>query len=268
MRGLKGKVSVVTGGSRGIGSACVQRLLEEGGKALFTGRDPQKGAKTLKEFQDKFGVENVGFIAGDMKDEAFCKKIIATALKNFGKLDYLVNNAFSFISKGLDATREDWLLMFETGPIAYATMIQEYVKQRGMGPGAIVNMSSISAHIAQPNRWTYNSAKGAVTQLTKCAAFDLAPNIRVNRISPAWVWTDRLDSTMPDDGGREKWGAIWGKFHLLRRVSNPEETAAGVAFLLSDDASFMTGSDLYVDGGYLVMGGEGLGEGSKFARKV
>lgn len=265
MRGLKGKVAVVTGGSRGIGRACVQRLLEEEVKVLYNGRNPQTGEKTMKEFQEKFGAENVLFIAGDMKNEEFCIKTITTAIEKFGRLDYLLNNAFPFTAKALDATREDWVHTMIAGPIAYATMIQNYVKFRGKDtPGSIVNMSSISAHIAQPNRWTYNAAKGAVKQLTRCAAMDLAPNVRVNTISPSWVWTDEVEKATHGEG-REKWEPVWGRFQLIRRLEEPEEIAACVAFLLSDDASVVTGADLYADGGYLAMGSEGLGDTSSFA---
>jgi len=156
----------------------------------------------------------------------------------------------------------------ESGPIAYATMIQNYVKFRGKdAPGAIINMSSISGHIAQPNRWTYNAAKGAVIQLTRCAALDLAPKIRVNTVSPGWVWTDEVEKATQGEG-REKWEPVWGKFHLIGRLSEPEEIASVVAFLLSDEASVITGADIYADGGYLAMGSEGLGETSNFAGSI
>ena len=132
------------------------------------------------------------------------------------------------------------------------------------GGGAIVNLSSISAHIAQPNRWTYNAAKGAVNQLTRCMAMDLAPyNIRVNTVSPGWIWTREVDKAAGYD--RAKWGPIWGKFHMLRRLGEVEECAAPVAFLLSDEASFITATEIMVDGGYCGMGSEGLGEASSFA---
>jgi NAD(P)-dependent dehydrogenase (short-subunit alcohol dehydrogenase family) len=265
MRGLKDKVAIVTGGSRGIGYACVRRLLEEGVKVLYNGRNPTTGEKTLREFQEIYGMDNVLFINGDMKDEEFCIKTITTTIEKFGKLDYLVNNAFPFTAKALDATREEWIHTMMAGPIAYATMIQNYVKFRGKDtPGSIVNMSSISGHIAQPNRWTYNAAKGAVKQLTRCAAMDLAPKIRVNAISPSWVWTDEVEKATHGEG-REKWEPIWGRFQLIQRLEEPEEIAASVAFLLSDDASVITGTDLLADGGYLAMGSEGLGDSSSFA---
>jgi NAD(P)-dependent dehydrogenase (short-subunit alcohol dehydrogenase family) len=262
MRGLKGKAAIVTGGSRGIGKACVKRLLEEDVSVLFCGRNEQVGSDTLAEFRKEY--QNVHFLSGDMKDAAFCKKLVSTALGLFGRLDYIVNNAFPFTAKGLDATREDWIHTMEAGPIAYATMIQEFVAQRGMGKGAIVNMSSISGHIAQPNRWTYNAAKGAVKQLTRCAALDLAPGVRVNCVSPGWVWTDEVEKATMGQG-RAAWEPAWGDFHMLQRLEEPEEMAAIVAFLLSDDASAVTGADQSADGGYLSLGPEGLGKSSNFA---
>ena len=265
MRGLKGKTAIVTGGSRGIGKAIMRRLLEEDVRVLFNGRNEEVGKQTLADMRKEFGTERVFFLQGDMSREQTCINLVGKAMDVFGgQLDFLVNNAFPFTAKALDATREDWIHTMEAGPIAYATMIREYVKQRGRKKGAIVNMSSISAHINQKDRWTYNAAKGAVTMLTKCAALDLSPEIRVNRISPAWVWTDEVaKAAVP--GGREAWEPVWGKFHLNRRLTEPEEIGAAVAFLLSDDASSVIGSDLYADGGYLSMGPEGLNETSNFA---
>lgn len=266
MKGLRGKVAIVTGGSRGIGYACVERLLEEGAKIFFTCRNEGIGKKALLNLNKKY--KDVCFISGDMSDENFCIKTVKTAIERYKRLDYIVNNAFSFAAKALDATRQDWIYSMEVGPIAYATMIQNYVKFRGKKiPGAIVNMSSVSGHIAQPNRWTYNAAKGAVVQLTRCAALDLAPNIRVNTVSPGWVWTDEVKKATKGEG-RKKWEPIWGKFHLIKRLSEPEEIASVVAFLLSDDASVITGADIYADGGYLAMGSEGLGESSSFAGSI
>jgi NAD(P)-dependent dehydrogenase (short-subunit alcohol dehydrogenase family) len=255
-----GRVAIITGGASGIGKAVAERLCAEGCSVAFSDIS-DAGEATLVELEAK-GYD-VHFLRGDMADEAFCQAIVAAATKKWGRLDCLVNNAFSFIAAGEGATRADWRRMFDVGPIGYATMAQlcaPHLRERG---GAIVNMSSISAHIAQPDRWTYNSAKGAVVQLTRCMAMDLAPRIRVNTVSPGWIWTREVDKAAEFD--REKWGPVWGKFHLLRRLGEVAEVAAATAFLLSDDASFVTGTDLFVDGGYLAMGSEGLGATSSFA---
>jgi NAD(P)-dependent dehydrogenase (short-subunit alcohol dehydrogenase family) len=262
MRGLSGKCAIVTGGATGIGRAIMERLCQEGVSVTFSGIS-DGGLSTERECKEKG--YHVQFLRGDMADEDFCRRLADEARKRWGKINYLVNNAFSFIAKGPDATRDDWLRMMTVGPIGYATMAQNCVPaMRAVGGGAIVNLSSISAHIAQNNRWTYNGAKGAVNQLTRCMALDLsAYNIRVNTVSPGWIWTREVDKAA--GGDRAKWGPIWGKFHMLRRLGEVEECAAPVAFLLSDEASFITAAELMVDGGYRGMGSEGLGETSSFA---
>lgn len=121
-----------------------------------------------------------------------------------------------------------------------------------------------SAFIAQPRRWTYNSAKGAVNTLTKCMALDLSQyGIRVNSISPGWIWT--RDVLQAAGGERARWDSIWGQFHILECCGDPIEVASATLFLLSDDASFITEADLPVDGGYQALGSEGAGKLSQFA---
>jgi len=261
MKGIRGKAAIVTGGSSGIGRACVARLCEEGCSVTFSGIS-EIGHQTEKDFRD--AGYDVQFLRGDMSEEIFCGQLVAAALERWGRLDYLVNNAFSFIAEGLNASRMDWHRSLNTGPVAYATMGQLcFPHMQRQGAGAIVNMSSISAHIAQPGRWTYNAAKAAVNQLTRCMAIDMAPTVRVNTVTPGWIWTREVDKAA--NGDREKWGPIWGKFHMLRRLGTVEECAAATVFLLSEEASFVTAAELTVDGGYLGMGSEGLGEQSTFA---
>jgi NAD(P)-dependent dehydrogenase (short-subunit alcohol dehydrogenase family) len=262
---FKNKVAIVTGGSNGIGRSIVEELCKEGCSVAFTGIS-DAGVTTQKEMQDAGW--DVLFCQGDMADENFSKEVVESTLNKWRKVNYLVNNAFSFTAKGLDATREDWERIFMVGPVGYAVMVQYCTEpMKEQGGGAVVNMSSISAFIAQPNRWTYNAAKGAVNTMTKCMALDLAPfNIRVNSVSPAWIWTREVYKAADlDGGGREKWDPIWGKFHMLRRCGEPVECAGPTLFMLSDDASFVTGTDLAICGGYQAMGPEGLGEVSSFA---
>jgi NAD(P)-dependent dehydrogenase (short-subunit alcohol dehydrogenase family) len=262
MRGLQGKAAIVTGGANGIGRAIVNRLCQEG-VSVTIGDASDDGKIVLSECVEKG--HQVQFVQGDLAEEPFCRTLADEADKRWGRVDFLVNNAFSFIAKGTLATRDEWRRMFDVGPVAYATMAQCVIDPMArQGGGAIVNISSISAHIAQPERWTYNAAKGAVNQLTRCMALDLSRHhIRVNAVSPGWIWTREVDKAA--GGDRAKWGPVWGKFHMLRRLGNVEECAGPVAFLLSDEASFITATELMVDGGYLGMGPEGLGEASSFA---
>lgn len=263
MRGLEGKRAIVTGGAQGIGRACVEELLKHNCSVVISDIEEDTGLAAEKELREQG--YNVHFIQGDMSKEEFCVEQVAFAVEKLGGVDFLINNAFSFVAAGLEATREEWERSMVVGPMGFAKMIQEVAKpMKAAGGGSIVNISSISAHIAQPGRWTYNSAKGAVDQLTKCAALDVAPmGIRVNSISPGWIWTREVLKAADYD--QEKYDVVWGKYHMLRRCGLPSEVATAVKFLLSDDSSFITGTDLPVDGGYLGLGGEGLGEDSEFA---
>jgi NAD(P)-dependent dehydrogenase (short-subunit alcohol dehydrogenase family) len=262
---FKDKVAIVTGGSSGIGRSIMEELCKEGCSVAFTGIS-EIGFTTEKELTEA-GFD-VLFCRGDMSEEAFCKTIVDKTMEKWGKINYLVNNAFSFTAKGMDATRADWERVFFVGPVGYATMVQLVAPiMKEQGGGAVVNMSSISAFVAQVNRWTYNAAKGAVHTMTKCMALDLAPwGIRVNSISPGWIWTREVFKAADlDGGGREKWDPIWGEYHMLERCGEPIECAGPTLFLLSDDASFITATDLPIDAGYQSMGPEGLGKTAAFA---
>ncbi len=259
---FSGRVALVTGGTHGIGFAIALELLREGASVVVSGlpADATEGAQafTAAGFSPRI-------VCGDLAEESFCRALAAETLATHGRIDYLVNNAFSFLAKGVDATPADFARAFGVGPVAFALLTQ-FVSEpmTRQGGGAIVNVSSISAWIAQPNRWTYNMAKGAVAQLTRCAALDLAPHrIRVNSVSPGWIWTREVDKAAAGD--RATYDPIWGQFHMLGRMGHPVEIAGPVLFLLSDDASFITGTDLPVDGGYNGLGPEGLGATTKIA---
>ena len=258
-----GKVAIVTGGAAGIGHATVDEFCLEGGSAVFTDIQLDPGLVAEKGWNS--GGKRTLFLNGDMADHEFVDQIVEGTVERFGRVDYLVNNAFSFLAKGPGATVEDWHRTFDVGPVAYARLGSSAADAMGKtGGGAIVNVSSISAFIAQPGRWTYNSAKGAVHTLTKCMALDFAQRgIRVNSVSPGWIWTNELLKAA--EGDRAKWDPVWGQFHMLERCGDPAEVAASILFLLSDDASFITAADLPVDGGYQGLGSEGIGKLSVFA---
>ena len=256
---FQGRVAIVTGGSHGIGRAIVAQLRDQGAKVAYTALPEDAADSGAPSGPD------IAVFTGDMQDEAFCHRVVDQTVEQFDRVDFLVNNAFSFNAMGLDSTPADWDRIMQVGPAAFARMIQRVAEpMRQVGGGSIVNMSSISSHIAQPNRWTYNAAKAAVNQLTRCAAMDLAPHgIRVNAVSPGWVWTREVEKAA--GGDRAKWEPVWGQYHLLERLCETEEIARPVLFLLSEESSFMTGSELRVDGGYCAMGPEGLGRSSSFA---
>ena len=146
--------------------------------------------------------------------------------------------------------------------VGVARLTHAFVRLAIEHKARITHISSITVFASPFTNAIYNAAKGAVNQLTKCQALDLAPfNIRVNSVDPGWIWTNETDKAANlDGGGRAKWDPIWGQYHMLRRMGQAIEVARPTLFLLSDDASFITGTTLMVDGGYLAMGPEGLGE--------
>jgi NAD(P)-dependent dehydrogenase (short-subunit alcohol dehydrogenase family) len=260
---FKNKVALVTGATHGIGFSIALELLKEGANVVAAGlpADVEEGKVAFAAE----GYDNILIISGDLSSSIFCTELVSTVIERFGRVDLLVNNAFSFLSRGIDSTTSDWDRVMSVGPVAFALLTQLCAAQmKNNGGGSIVNISSISAWVAQPNRWTYNCAKGAVAQLTRCAALDLAPlGIRVNSVSPGWTWTREVDKAC--NGDRESKIREWGAYSMLERLAFTIEIARPVLFLLSDDASFITGSDLPVDGGYNALGPEGLGRASSFA---
>ena len=256
------KVAVVTGGASGIGEATVRAFVDEDARVAIVDINRAAGEAAAAEYRAR-GLP-VDFIALDVSDAAACQAAMAALAAKRGRIDYLVNCAVSFIGKGLDATTADWERSLGVNVRGAANMVTACFEPMRAQGGAIVNIASISAHVAQPNRWTYNATKGAIVALTRCMALDLAPHrIRVNTISPGWTWTPEVQKAAGGDRG--KWEPVWGKYHMLRRIGEPMEIARAILFLCSDDASFITGSELPVDGGYNGIGSEGLGETALFA---
>jgi NAD(P)-dependent dehydrogenase (short-subunit alcohol dehydrogenase family) len=258
-----GRVAIVTGGASGIGAATVRELVNEGVQVAIFDINTEAGQELAASLTAEG--RNVAFGHVDVAGQEACHKAVQEVVARWGRLDFLVNNAVSFIAKGLDVTTAEWERSLGVNVRGYANMVQAcHEPMRRTGGGAIVNLASISGHIAQPNRWTYNASKGAILTMTRCMALDLSVDrIRVNSISPGWIWTPEVQKAA--QGDRAKWEPVWGKYHMLRRLGEPREVARAVLFLCSDDASFVTATELRVDGGYTGMGSEGLGESSAFA---
>lgn len=252
MTRFSGRHAVITGGASGIGFAAAQRLAREGAHVVLL--DPD--ADGLGAAQERLRAEGaeVVVIAGASTDET--TRAAAVTAAGGGPGGILVNSGATFLAKGIDASDEDWQHVLHNNVIGYARMAAACRDLLRDG-GAIVNVASVSAHIAQPNRWTYNAAKGAVVALTRCQALDLAGlGIRANSVSPAWISTPVVERLAGDDPAPSL--ALWGSYHMLGRIGSAEEVAAAIAFLASPEASFITATDLPVDGGYLAVGGEGV----------
>ncbi len=258
------RVALVTGGGSGIGAACAAAFYAAGARVMLFGRTADK----LKSIAAQLGgahqdLSRVGWRSVDISDDDRLREAVESVLADWGPVDHLVNSAADFVAAGVGATAAQWRRSLDVNVIGTARVTA--LLSATMQPGStVVNVSSISAHIAQPDRWTYNSTKSAIAELTRCQAMDLAERgIRVNTVSPGWIWTPEVEKAA--QGDREGSEAIWGRYHMLRRLGQPEEVAAPVLFLSSEGSSFITGTELMVDGGYRAMGPEGMGETSVFA---
>lgn len=273
-RRFSNQAIIVTGGASGIGRATVERLAGEGAHVAVFDINETAGFELCKTLRERDC--NAEYYKVDVSDKKQCLEAVKSFAEKSsnGSIDGLVNCAVYFGSKAVDAQQEDWEKSLNVNVVGSANMVQscfpfmklESSPSDGQDPccRGIVNVASISGHRAQPHRWTYAATKGAVLALTKCMALDLsAHSIRVNSVSPAWVWSPEVCKAA--GGERHKWEPVWGPFHMPRRMAETSEIASAIVFLLSRDASYITATDLPVDGGYLAMGPEGLGEKSSFA---
>jgi len=248
---LSGKVAIVTGGGSGIGRAVCERFAAEGASVAVAEIDAARGKETADAIARKDG--KARFIQTDIRDEESVKKSVAEAVAAFGRLHLLVNNAAAFVLKGIDASAEEWEKILETNVRGTAFCVKHAVPEiKKAGGGAIVNLGSISSVLGQGAMVTYNATKGAILTMTRCMALDLGPDkIRVNCLCPGNIKTPALINHMKSLGKTyEEAEKEMIPNNFLGRVGTPEEVAACAAFLCSDDASYVTGAALFVDGGY------------------
>jgi NAD(P)-dependent dehydrogenase (short-subunit alcohol dehydrogenase family) len=250
---LNDQAAIVTGAGSGIGAATAMRFSEEGAKVVVVDIDGAAGEKTISLIK-KNGGEGVA-VNADVSKEKDAKQIADTAISAFGKIDILVNNAAIFIFKGLDATVDEWQRSISVNIIGTA-LCSKYVVEsmKKHGKGAIVNLGSISAVTAQPEYTAYSATKAAVVQMTRNMALDFAPfNIRVNCVCPGAILTPTLERYAEQKGmTMPEVLAAWAPAHLLNRLGEPREIANAILFLASEEASFITGATLMVDGGFTV----------------
>jgi NAD(P)-dependent dehydrogenase (short-subunit alcohol dehydrogenase family) len=247
------KVAIVTGGASGIGRAAAERLASEG-CAVAVADVNAEGAARVAEAINESGGKAMG-IAADVSDSAAVKSLVTTTAASFGRIDVLFANAGIGSSSHLvETTDEEWQRVHDVNEKGVFFSCREVVRfmlaQEPPG-GSIVINSSISGLTGIPGQAAYAPTKGAVVEMTRQLAVELAQlNIRVNCVCPGTVDTTVLRTAMAMQPDPQAFLDLLLSGHPMARIGKPEEIAAAVAFLASDDASFITGAILPVDGGY------------------
>jgi NAD(P)-dependent dehydrogenase (short-subunit alcohol dehydrogenase family) len=243
------KVAVITGGATGIGKSTAMLLASKGIKVVISGRREAVGQKALEEIRAQGG--DAAFIAADVDNETQVSQIIGFAVKKYGRLDLAVNNAgISNETKTIgDSDPAKFQAMLQTNVMGvYLCMKYEIQQMLKNGGGSIVNLASIAGLNGIPYAGPYAATKHAVVGLTKSGALDYATqNIRINAVAPGAIKTDIIAGSIAQGQYDE---ATISAMHPMARMGNPEEIAHGIAWLLSDEASFVTGHILNVDGGF------------------
>jgi NAD(P)-dependent dehydrogenase (short-subunit alcohol dehydrogenase family) len=252
MKGIANKVVIVTGGATLMGRAVCAAFAQHGARAVVIADINEAGGLQAQQQ----GGAPTEFIATDLSQDESIHRCVAQVVQRHGGVDFLVNLAASYVDQGADSTRAQWLESFNVNVAGSAMMlaaVRPHMKQ--LGGGAVVNLGSISAKVAQTGRWLYPITKAAILQFTRNAAMDLAAEgIRVNSVSPGWTWSDPISQF--SGGDRAHADQVGANFHFLGRIGDPAEVADAVLFLCSDHAKFISGTDLAVDGGYSAMGPE------------
>ena len=180
MKGLQGKVAIVPGGATKIGQAVVQAFTDAGVRVMVADIAAEAGRAMERD--------GVAFQACDLRRDAEIAALVAATKKKFGRIDFLVNVACSYLDNGAETTRADWLTALDINIVGSVMLMQAARAELAATKGAIVNFGSISSRVAQTGRWVYPVSKAAILQLTRNQAMDLAPDgIRVNAVSPGWT---------------------------------------------------------------------------------
>ena len=247
---FKNKVAVITGATTGIGRETAILFGEEGAKVVVSGRREDKGEETV-ELVKKAGGEAI-YVQSDVRKAADAKNLTDTAVKEFGRIDVLCNNAGVSIVKPVhEYTEDEYDTIMDTNLkgvfLCSKFAIQVMIKQQS---GAIVNTASIWSYTAYPGWSIYCASKGGLLLLTRAMAVDLAPyNIRVNCVCPGALFTEITQKAVELSPDPAKTKKIFEDIHPLRRMGEPKEIGKAVLFLASDDATWITGADLSIDGG-------------------
>ena len=245
------KVALITGGASGIGRATANRLAAEGAHVIIADNNPEMANKSVSEIQEAGG--KATYIAVDLADD---ESVIASAravAEKFSVLHILVNNAAIARSGTIEdgAWIPNWQPETAIGLRGWVLITQHLLPLLKQEGAAIVNLSSEGGFLGRPGGWVYDAIKSALVSLTKTMAYEFVEyGIRVNAIAPGWIVTEMHFGKAPDPAARKKeLEETPISSCIMKRRAGPEEIASAIAFLLSDDASYITGQTLHVDGG-------------------
>jgi NAD(P)-dependent dehydrogenase (short-subunit alcohol dehydrogenase family) len=254
MTDLTGKVALITGAGSGIGRAAAARFAAAGARVGLTDIDEKGLAETAAELPD----DAVVSVAGDVVDPATIDELTTAAVARFGRVDALFNNVGILIMKSLlDTTAADFDRLMHVNClsqlIAMQRVVPEMRRRKGgaeAGGGSVINVSSVGGLVALPNVSAYCPSKSAVIGLTRAAAAEFAPDIRVNAICPGGVSTPMSDAHLESFDDKEAAMRLLTGRQLIKRYARPDEIATVAVFLASDEASFMTGAVVPVEAGH------------------
>jgi NAD(P)-dependent dehydrogenase (short-subunit alcohol dehydrogenase family) len=246
---LEGKVAMITGASTGIGYATAQRFLAEGASLGIMSRQEDRLSDAARSLGNP---DRLLAVAGDVGERVDVERLVSAVLARFGHLDVAVSNAgVHRVTTFLEVSDEMWDEVMRVnlrGSFLFCRAAAQVMQEQGDG-GSIVVVGSTNGFVAEPAMAAYNASKGGLTMLVRSMAIDLAPHrIRVNAVAPGTVLSEITRPMLANGFG---FGAI-----PLQRVGDPEEVAAPIAFLASDEASYITGATLVVDGGQIALNGD------------
>jgi 3-oxoacyl-[acyl-carrier protein] reductase len=251
MRRFEEKVALVTGGASGIGRATARRLAAEGATVIIVDNQVDLGTQAVAQIEEEGGA--AVFVEGDLADDDSIERVRSVVAERYAGLHCLVNNAAILrVGKIEDGTwLDNWELETRIGLRGWILLTQLLLPLLKQERGAIVNVSSEAGFVGRPGQVVYDAIKAALVSATKTMAQEFVDyGIRVNAVAPGWTLTEMHFSRHADPAARKQaLESMSISSCILKRIGRPEEIAGAIAFLLSEDASYMTGTTLHVDGG-------------------